>query len=81
MRLFVIAVTVLYVAMSLAMPALAQDMGHSRHKRTQEKTTAPAANKANDRDYKAALDRMPTPTEKYDPWGTARAPAASSDKH
>lgn len=75
MRLFVMAVAVACVAM----PAFAQDMGHSgRHKKTQQKTEAPAATKANDRDYKAALDRMPTPTQKYDPWGTMRP---TNDKH
>jgi hypothetical protein len=25
-----------------------------------------------DKDYKAALQKIPTPTEKYDPWGGAR---------
>jgi len=74
LRLFVIVVT----AVCAAMPALAQDMGHSgRHKRTQQKTEAPAS-KANDRDYKAALDRVPSPTQKYDPWGTMRP---TNDKH
>jgi len=74
MRLFVIAMTVA----SVAIPASAQDMGHTgRHKRTQQKTEAPAS-KANDRDYKSALDRMPTPTQKYDPWGTMRP---ANDKH
>jgi hypothetical protein len=74
MRLFVIAMT----AVCVAMPALAQEMGHGgRHKRTQQKTDAPAV-RANDKDYKAALDRMPAPTQKYDPWGTMRP---ANDKH
>ena len=28
--------------------------------------------KIDERAYKAALDRIPAPTEKYDPWGGAR---------
>jgi hypothetical protein len=75
MRFFVIAVTIV----SMATPALAQDMGHGgRHKRTQQPKTGTPATKANDRDYKSALDRMPAPTQKYDPWGTMRP---ANDKH
>lgn len=29
--------------------------------------------KVDEKAYKAALDRIPVPTEKYDPWGGARA--------
>jgi hypothetical protein len=76
MRIFVIAMTVAGLIASMAAPAAAQDMGHGgRHKRTQPKTETPAA-KVNDRDYKAALDRMPA--QKYDPWGTMRP---ANDKH
>jgi hypothetical protein len=42
------------------------------HGRAAPKKTDTAAVKANDKDYKAALDRMPAPTQKYDPWGTMR---------
>jgi hypothetical protein len=70
MRLFVIAATIV----SLAMPAFAQ--GHHK-KNDQQPTTTPAV-KANDKDYKAALDRMPAPTQKYDPWGTLRP---ADEKH
>ena len=71
MRLLVIAMTVAGLATTMAVPVAA------RHKRTQQKTETPAV-KANDRDYKAALDRMLAPTQKYDPWGTMRP---TNDKH
>lgn len=29
--------------------------------------------KADEKSYKAALDRIPTPGQKYDPWGIARS--------
>jgi hypothetical protein len=29
--------------------------------------------KVDEKAYKAALDRIPAPTEKYDPWGSARS--------
>ena len=72
MRLVVVALTIV----SLAAPAVAQDSPRSgRHKKTEQKTQAPAV-KADDKAYKSAIDRMPTQT--YDPWGTMRPP---SDKH
>jgi hypothetical protein len=37
--------------------------------------------KVDDKAYKAALDRIPTPKQPYDPWGQARAePAKPSGK-
>jgi hypothetical protein len=74
MRLFVIAVTIASLAMPLASPAFAQ----GRHKKTDDKTTTTPAVKADDKAYKSALDRMPAPTQKYDPWGGMRPP---DDKH
>ena len=68
MRLFIIAATIL----SLAMPALAQDSSRGgRHKKTDDKTPTPTV-KADDKAYKSALDRLPP--QKYDPWGTMRPP-------
>ena len=32
--------------------------------------------KVDENAYKAALDRIPTPSQKYDPWGTARSSEA-----
>jgi hypothetical protein len=77
MRLFVIAVTIVSLAMpmvgTLASPAFAQ----GRHKKTDDKTTTPTV-KADDKAYKSALDRVPAPTQKYDPWGGLRP---ADDKH
>jgi hypothetical protein len=36
--------------------------------------------KTDDKAYKAALDRIPTPKEKYDPWGNARSSESGSGK-
>ena len=57
---------------ALAAPAVAQDMAGSNkhHGAAKRKTEAPKV-QANDKDYKAALDRLPQ--QKYDPWGTARS--------
>jgi hypothetical protein len=72
MKRFVIAATIAGTFVSGALPALAQGTGHGgRHKQTQQKNDTPAT-KANDKDYKSALSRLPTPTQKYDPWGTMR---------
>jgi len=70
MRLFVIAVTI--VSLALASPAFAQ----GRHKKTDDKTTTTPTVKADDKAYKSALDRLPP--QKYDPWGTMRP---ADDKH
>jgi len=63
---------------ALAAPAFAQDMaGSNKHHGAPRKSTEQPKQQANDKDYKAALDRLPQ--QKYDPWGTAR-PAPSGDK-
>jgi hypothetical protein len=63
---------------ALAAPAYAQDMaGSNKHHRAPRKNTEQPKTQANDRDYKAALDRLPQ--QKYDPWGAARS-TGSSDK-
>ena len=55
--------------------------GGGRHsKGAQPKTDSTTNAKADEKGYKAALDRVPTPTQKYDPWGTMR-PTTTSDKH
>jgi hypothetical protein len=42
-----------------------------RHKGDDTKTDQ-AAKKVDDKAYRAALERIPEPKEKYDPWGIAR---------
>jgi hypothetical protein len=54
----------------IAMPAHAQ-MGGKRHQGDDKKDAAPAK-KVDEKAYKAALERIPEPKEKYDPWGVAR---------
>lgn len=66
MRTLIVVLAIL----SFTLPAFSQSMGRGgKHKGAEQKTQQPA-NKANDKDYKSALDRIPT--QKYDPWGTMR---------
>jgi hypothetical protein len=61
----------------LTMPASAQ-VNEKRHqgdaKKTEQKRPA-----VDEKAYKAALERIPEPKEKYDPWGVAR-PAEPAKK-
>jgi hypothetical protein len=58
----------------LATPATAQ-MGSKRNPGDQKKSESTGP-KIDDKAYKAALERIPEPKEKYDPWGgVAPAPA------
>jgi hypothetical protein len=53
----------------IAMPAQAQ-MGGKHKSDTGTKTEEPK--KIDEKAYKAALEKIPEPKEKYDPWGIAR---------
>jgi hypothetical protein len=74
------AMKTLAIAMAMlaliGMPAHAQ-MGGKRHQ-SDDKSAAPAK-KVDEKAYKAALERIPEPKEKYDPWGVAR-PADPANK-
>ena len=61
----------------VAVPANAQ-MGDRRH-RGDEKKTDQKKPQVDEAAYKAALQRIPEPKEKYDPWGVAR-PAEPAKK-
>ena len=81
MRSVVIAATVLAIAALAVMPALAQ-MGGGGGRHHQGGNDAKSDQKkpqVDEKAYKAALDRIPEPKEKYDPWGGAR-PAAPDTK-
>ena len=54
---------------TLILPAQAQDFGE----RSQKPAQFPVENhpRVSEKDYKAALEKIPTPTQKYDPWGGA----------
>jgi len=54
----------------VALPAQAQ-MGGKRHQGEDSKSEAKKP-QGDDKAYKAALERIPEPKEKYDPWGVAR---------
>jgi hypothetical protein len=73
MKRFTIAAVILAL---VATPALAQGRrGQQKEDKAAEKP------KVDEKAYKAALDRIPTPKEKYDPWGvTKTADPASKPK-
>jgi hypothetical protein len=73
MKIFSLAV----VIMTLAVPANAQ-MGGKHHRGDNDKSEQKKP-KVDDAAYKAALERIPEPKEKYDPWGVAR-PAEPAKK-
>jgi hypothetical protein len=68
MRLMTAAIFVLALMMA---PASAQSGGGKRNHGGDDKKTE-AKPKVDDKAYKAALERIPEPKEKYDPWGIAR---------
>jgi Tfp pilus assembly protein PilE len=74
MKTFVAALAVLAL---IALPAYAQ-MGGKRH-RGEDTKTEQKKPQVDDKAYKAALERIPDPKEKYDPWGVAR-PADTAKK-
>jgi hypothetical protein len=74
------ALTIAAIALALlAAPASAQ-LNEKRHQHDEKKGEA-ARPKVDEKAYKAALERIPEPKEKYDPWGVARpADAAKKSK-
>jgi hypothetical protein len=64
----------------IALPAHAQMGGGGKRGKTDDKKTDDSASKkVDEKAYKAALERIPDPKEKYDPWGVAR-PADANKK-
>jgi hypothetical protein len=61
----------------IAVPAQAQVNG-KRHQGDEKKTDT-KKQVVDEKAYKAALERIPEPKEKYDPWGVAR-PADTAKK-
>jgi len=74
MKVFTIAAIVLAL---MALPAYAQVQG-KRHQGDQQKKEEKKP-EVDEKAYKAALERIPEPKEKYDPWGVAR-PAEPAKK-
>jgi hypothetical protein len=67
----------LVASVALILPVQAQDFGERSHKPPQ----FPVENhpRVSEKDYKAALEKIPTPTQKYDPWGGAHTNEAQKD--
>jgi hypothetical protein len=61
------------VVLSLTLPAYPQSIAN---RKSAGPSTPPVEKRApvDEKAYKAALDRIPTPDQKYDPWGIARPP-------
>jgi hypothetical protein len=68
MRIVTIAAAILAL---VSLPAHAQMGGGKRHRGDDSKTEQKKP-QVDDKAYKAALERIPEPKEKYDPWGVAR---------
>ena len=75
MKALTIAATVLAL---MAVPAHAQ-MGKRSKGDDGKKPDESATKKVDDKAYKAALERIPDPKEKYDPWGVTK-PTDSAKK-
>jgi hypothetical protein len=73
MKSWAIAAAILVLLLELlASPAQAQ-MGGKRSRGAEEtKSDQKKKSDVDDKAYKAALERIPEPKEKYDPWGGAR---------
>jgi ABC-type cobalt transport system substrate-binding protein len=74
MKIFSLAVVIVALA---AVPANAQTGG--RHHGADDNKAEQKKPKVDDAAYKAALERIPEPKDKYDPWGVAR-PAEPAKK-
>jgi hypothetical protein len=66
MRIVAIALAIASLTVPLSSQATAR--GNKQHAAGQK--TAEPKNKADEKGYKSALDRLPT--QKYDPWGVVR---------
>jgi hypothetical protein len=65
-----VAITAAILAL-LVLPAQAQ-MGGRRHGGDNRAKSDQKKPQVDEKAYKAALERIPDPKEKYDPWGVAR---------
>ena len=62
------------VAILALMAASAQAQMGGKRPRGEENKAEQKKPVVDDKAYKAALERIPEPKEKYDPWGVARPP-------
>jgi hypothetical protein len=70
MRILVIAAAV--VALTSAAAQAQMGGGGGRHQRGDDAAKADNKPKVDEKAYKDALERIPEPKEKYDPWSGAR---------
>jgi hypothetical protein len=71
MRIFTIATVILSL---LAMPAFAPAYAQGKRPNTsEEKKPKDDRPKVDEKAYKAALERIPEPKEKYDPWAVTKS--------
>jgi hypothetical protein len=63
-----VAIVAAAIISSLTFPVYSQGMKKGSH----AAPTADTRPKVDEKAYKAALDRIPTPKQPYDPWGVAR---------
>jgi hypothetical protein len=66
-----LAMAVAMLAVLMALPAQAQ-MGGGKRQRGDDAKSEPKKPQIDEKAYKAALERIPEPKEKYDPWSGAR---------
>ena len=80
MRSLAIAAAILAVAVVALLPVQAQMGGGGRpHQGGNDSKSDQKKRQVDEKAYKAALERIPEPKEKYDPWGVAR-PASPDTK-
>ena len=60
------------IVSSVAVPAHCQNIGNRRSAGPSTPPKIDTGPPVDEKAYKAALDRIPEPTRKYDPWGVAR---------
>jgi hypothetical protein len=63
------------IVLGFAVPAHSQGVGSIGSRKSGGTSTPPKIDTGppvDEKAYKAALDRIPEPTRKYDPWGVAR---------
>jgi hypothetical protein len=77
MKIFTVAVAMLAL---IAMPAHAQLGSKRPQTEEKDKKSELRAKKADESAYKAALEKIPEPKEKYDPWGGIARPADPAKK-
>jgi hypothetical protein len=80
MRSVAIAAAVMAIVALAFTPAQAQmGGGGGRHHQGNDTKSDQKKPQVDEKAYKAALDRIPEPKEKYDPWGVARPTTTPAD--